>query len=68
MNPTHRITLRLALVFCLGLLLYNYPLMSIFGVQSSIANFPVLYLYIFGTWLLIICVIGYLVERQRREK
>ncbi len=64
MKRTHLIGLRLFLMFCLGLLLYNYPLLSIFSIEVSPGGFPLLYLYIFGTWLLIIVLVGLMVERR----
>jgi hypothetical protein len=56
---------RLAVVFLLGVLLFNYPLLALFNRTATLAGIPVLYLYIFGAWALLIGLAALVVERSR---
>ena len=56
---------RLVAVFLLGALLFNYPLLSLFNRAAYVAGIPVLYLYIFGAWALLIGLAALIVERPR---
>ena len=55
---------RLAALFLLGWLLFNYPVMSIFATTSVIAGIPVLYVYLFGVWAALIALMALVVERH----
>ena len=54
---------RLAFLFILGLLLFNYPLLALFNVQGSVFGVPVLYAYIFAAWGLLIALVALVMER-----
>ena len=41
---------RLAAIFILGLVLFNYPLLSLFNLGSRLLGIPLLYLYLFSAW------------------
>jgi hypothetical protein len=41
---------KLALLFVLGGLLLNFPVLAIFNRATTLAGIPVLYLYLFGVW------------------
>ena len=45
---------RLVSLFLLGAVFFNYPLLSLFNHKSYVLGFPILYLYIFSLWLLMI--------------
>lgn len=45
---------RLVGLFLLGMLLLNFPLLSLFNRPVLALGIPVFYLYLFATWLLII--------------
>jgi len=45
---------RLVSLFLLGAVFFNYPLLSLFNHKSYVLGFPILYLYIFSIWLLMI--------------
>ncbi len=45
---------RLILIFIGGCLLLNYPLLSIFSRSQLMAGIPLLFFYVFATWLLLI--------------
>ena len=56
---------RLAAVFLLGCALFNYPLLSLFNKPEKILDVPLLYIYIFGAWALLIGLMAYVIERRR---
>jgi hypothetical protein len=47
---TQRSRERLALLFVLGVLLVNFPVLAIFHQATTFWGIPVLYLYLFGVW------------------
>lgn len=53
-------------LFCLGFLFFNYPLLSIFSQRATLYGIPVLYAFIFVAWLLFIAGIALIVERKGR--
>ena len=55
---------RLGLIFLIGALLINFPLLAIFNRSATVGGFPVLYLYLFGVWVAGI-VIAFLAARGR---
>ncbi|MGA6925560.1 MAG: hypothetical protein WBY88_07760 [Desulfosarcina sp.] len=48
---------RLVGLFLLGMLLFNFPLLYLFNRPVLVLGIPVLYLYLFTAWLLIIFLI-----------
>lgn len=56
---------RLAAVAVLGALALNYPLMTLASSGSTLLGIPVLYLYLFALWALIIGIMATIVERGR---
>jgi hypothetical protein len=56
---------RLVAVFLLGCVLFNYPLLSLFNKPWEIFDVPLLYIYIFGAWALLIGVMAYVIETRR---
>ncbi len=55
---------RLVALFLLGVLLFNYPLLALFNRPAEIFGIPVIYLYIFGAWALLIGLLALVVERN----
>lgn len=55
---------RLAAVFLVGCLLFNYPLLALFNKATSVLGVPLLYAYIFIAWLGMIGLIALIVERR----
>mgnify|MGYP003350520452 CR=1 FL=1 len=41
---------RLAALFLLGCLLFNYPLLQLFTRDVTLFGLPLLYCYVFGAW------------------
>ena len=54
---------RLACLFLLGCLLFNYPLLALFNVRASLFGVPLLYVYLFAAWALIIALVAHVMER-----
>ena len=55
---------RLAALFLLGVLLFNYPLLQLFARDGLVLGIPLLYCYVFCAWALLIGLIALVVERQ----
>ena len=45
---------RLVALFLLGCVLLNFPILSLFNLEILIFGFPLLYVYLFGIWCLLI--------------
>jgi|EndMetStandDraft_4_1072995.scaffolds.fasta_scaffold510711_2 hypothetical protein len=56
---------RLACLFMLGVLLFNYPMLALFNVQGRVFGVPVLYAYLFAVWALLIALVAVVMERGR---
>ncbi len=52
-------------IFLLGLVLLFPPFLTVFNRPAMIAGVPVLYLYLFVAWGLVIALIAVVVERHR---
>lgn len=57
---------RFAYLFLLGVLAFNFPLISLFDSRIMIMGIPLLYLYLFFTWFLLIVFVG-LTGRSRSK-
>ena len=55
---------RLACLFLLGCLLFNYPLLALFNVRASLFGIPLLYVYLFAAWALLIALVARVMERE----
>lgn len=51
------ISRRLFAIFLLGCLLFNYPLVSLFNLNTFWLGVPLLYLYMFTVWILLIILV-----------
>ena len=56
---------RLVALFLLGCLLLNYPIFSLFAGAVRVVGVPLLYIYIFFAWALVIALTAIVVERSR---
>lgn len=54
-SPRNR---RLSALFFLGLILFNYPLLSLFDAPVAVFGIPLVYAYLFGAWLLLILLLA----------
>jgi hypothetical protein len=46
----------------LGMLLFNFPILTLFNVQGTLFGVPVLYAYLFIAWAALIALMAYLAE------
>jgi len=46
----------------LGMLLFNYPILSLFNVPGTVFGVPTLYAYIFIAWAALIALMAFLAE------
>jgi hypothetical protein len=54
MTRDSKITKRLVAIFLFGFALLNYPLLSLFESDVLIFGLPLLYVYLFGGWCLLV--------------
>jgi hypothetical protein len=59
---------RLAAAFLLGLLLFMPPLLAVASRDVLVAGIPLLYLWLFGGWLVLILIMALVVERSHGEE
>ena len=64
MNKPYIKTQRLAALFALGAVLFNYPLLALFNRAVMVAGVPLLYLYVFLAWALLITLMALVVEKK----
>ena len=64
MTPESIKNRRLVSVFLLGCVLFNYPVLSLFSSQRFIFGIPLLYLYVFCAWALLIALNILSVQRR----
>ena len=57
---------RLAALFLLGVLLFNYPLLQLFARDGMILGLPVLYCYVFSAWAELIGLMALVVEHREQ--
>ncbi|MCP4286839.1 MAG: hypothetical protein GY792_20745 [Gammaproteobacteria bacterium] len=62
MQQSKLIKQRLVAVFLIGLLLLFSPVISLFDRKELLFELPVLYLYLFGAWLLLIAAMAWVVR------
>ncbi len=56
---------RLAALFLLGCVLFNYPLLAIFGRGGQLFGMPALYVWLMGSWLVLIALMAWVLERRK---
>ena len=55
---------RLVALFLLGCLLFNYPLLSLFTGDMRIWGIPLVYVYLFCAWAVLIAAMALIIERR----
>ena len=55
---------RLIAVFLLGCLLLNYPIASLFAGDAELFGVPILYVYVFLAWGVLIALMALVVGRR----
>jgi hypothetical protein len=54
---------RLAALFLLGCILFNFPILALFNHPGEVFGVPVLYAWLFGVWLALIALMAWIAER-----
>lgn len=57
---------RLVGLFLFVVVLYNYPILSLFNISNRISGIPVLYLYLFFVWILSI-ILAVIINKYPRD-
>ena len=57
---------RLATLFLIGCLLFNYPILSLFSRDARLWGVPALYVYIFIPWAALIGLMAMVIELRRK--
>ncbi|KON80658.1 hypothetical protein PA01_02480 [Azoarcus sp. PA01] len=57
---------RLVAVFLTGVLLFNYPVLSLFDRPEPFLGLPMLWVFLFGIWALLLVAVAWIVERGAR--
>jgi hypothetical protein len=55
---------RVVSLFLLGSLLFNYPVLALFNVGATVRGVPVLYVYLFAAWGILIAAAAIVVEGE----
>ena len=58
---------RLLVLFFLAVLLFNFPILNLFSQGGSLGSIPVLFVYIFLGWGLLILFTARLVESKSKQ-
>lgn len=57
---------RLVALFVAGLMLFNFPLLVVWGQDATVFGLPLLPVAMFGLWAMLIALLAVTVERARR--
>ena len=68
MPPIRRKIQRLLVLFAFGVLVLNYPLLTLFNKTVLWFGIPLLYLYLFVFWIIFILCIAIVTERKKLPK
>lgn len=58
---------RLVALFLAGWIAFNPPILSLFGVPATVFGLPLLYLYLFALWAIVIVLAAVIVGRPETE-
>jgi hypothetical protein len=65
MTPENKKYKRLVALFLFGFVLLNYPILSLLNIKIMVFGFPLLYLYIFSVWGLLIFLSALVMSRSK---
>jgi len=68
MTRDSKLNKRLVALFLLGCVLLNYPILSLVNLDILIFGLPLLYVYIFGIWCLLISLTALATLFRSRER
>ena len=64
MTPENKKSKRLVALFLFGFVFLNYPILSLLNINITVFGLPLLYIYIFGVWSLLIFLAALVVGRS----
>jgi hypothetical protein len=67
MTPESKKNKRLVALFLFGIVLLNYPILSLFNLNILVFGLPLQFIYIFGIWGLLILLAALVTMRPSRE-
>jgi hypothetical protein len=67
MTPENKKNKRLVALFLFGFVLLNYPILSLLNINITVFGLPLLYIYIFGVWGLLIFLSALAMSRSREQ-
>jgi hypothetical protein len=67
MTPENQKSKRLVALFLFGFVLLNYPILSLLNINITVFGLPLLYIYIFGVWGLLILLSALVVNRSKEH-
>ena len=56
---------QLVALFAAGVVLLDYPILSLFTLPVDVGGVPLLYAYVFGIWAALIALMAWAIERRR---
>ncbi len=56
---------RLVASFLIGCVLFNYPILALFNKADRLFGIPLLYLYIFVAWVLLVGLMAWTIESRQ---
>ena len=59
---------RIVVLAIVGILALNYPWLSLFSRSVLVFGIPLLYLYLFSLWALLILLAGLIIESEGQEE
>jgi hypothetical protein len=63
MKRSERSGQRLVAIFLMGVVLLNYPILSLFSRPTDVVGVPLLYAYVFGAWVILVALMAWVIER-----
>ena len=64
MIRTRLVAPRLAFLFLIGCILFNYPLLSVFSRSGDFFGLPPIYAWLMSAWVALIALMGWVVESR----
>ncbi|MBW2411244.1 MAG: hypothetical protein JRF72_15710 [Deltaproteobacteria bacterium] len=64
MTQENKKSKRLVALFLFGFVFLNYPILSLFNINITVFGLPLLFIYIFGVWGLLIFLAALVVGRS----
>ncbi len=57
---------RLVAVFLAGLVFFNYPVLALFDKTATLLGVPIVFVYLFAVWAVVIAAMAWVVEKPER--